>query len=51
MKMQLKAELVDVIRHRYATASKKDKPLILDKLVAVTGHHRKHAVGLMAEPI
>ncbi len=51
MEMQAKAELVGVIRERYVCASRKDKSRILDEFVAVTGHHRKHAVRLLSEPI
>lgn len=51
MEMQAKAELVGVIRERYLCASRKDKSRILDEFVAVTGHHRKHAVRLLSEPI
>ena len=51
MEMLAKSELVGIIRERYLGANKKDKTRILDELVAVTGHHRKHAVRLLSEPI
>lgn len=50
MEMLVNTELVGVIRERYVCANKKDKSRILDELVAVTGHHRKHAVMLLSEP-
>ena len=51
MEMLAKSELVGIIRERYLGANKKEKTQILDELVAVTGHHRKHAVRLLFEPI
>ena len=51
MEMLAKSELVGFIRERYLGANKKEKTQILDELVAVTGHHRKHAVRLLLEPI
>ena len=40
-----KRELLATIRDRYRASSKHDKTRILDEFVAVTGHHRKHAIG------
>ena len=51
MEMLAKSELIGIVRERYLGANKKDKTRILDELVAVTGHHRKHAVRLLSEPI
>lgn len=48
MEMQAKAELVNVLRERYRSARKKDKSKILDEFVAITGHHRKHALRMLA---
>jgi len=50
MEILAKSELVGIIRERYLGVNKKDKTRILDELVAVTGHHRKHAVRLLSEP-
>ena len=43
-----KQELLATIRGRYRESSKKDKSRILDEFVAVTGHHRKHGIRLLA---
>ena len=51
MEMLAKSELVGILRERYLGANKKEKTQILDELVAITGHHRKHAVRLLLEPI
>ncbi len=42
-----KQELLATIRDRYRASSKNDKIRILDEFVAVTGHHRKHAIRLL----
>ena len=42
-----KQELPATLRDRYWSSSKKDKSRILDEFVAVTGHHRKHAIRLL----
>ena len=42
-----KRELLATIRDRYRASSKNDKTRILDEFVAVTGHHRKHAIRLL----
>ena len=42
-----KRELLATIRDRYRASSKNDKTRILDEFVAVTGHHRKHAIPLL----
>lgn len=45
-----KRELVQVLRPRYRSGTKKEKAKILDELVAVTQFHRKHAIRLLADP-
>ena len=42
-----KQELLDTIRDRYRSSTKKDKSRILDEFIAVTGHHRKHGIRLL----
>ncbi len=42
-------ELLDTIRDRYRSSSKKDKTRILDEFIAVTGHHRKHGIRLLGQ--
>ncbi len=44
-----KRELLATIRDRYRTSSKKNKSLILDEFIAVTGHHRKHGIRLLGQ--
>ena len=46
-----KRELLATIRDRYRASSKNDKTRILDEFVAVTGHHRKHAIRRAARCI
>ena len=46
-----KQELVATIRDRYRQASKKDKGRILDEFTAITGHHRKHGIRLLSQPV
>ena len=46
-----KQELVATIRDRYQQASKKDKGRILDEFTAITGHHRKHGIRLLSQPV
>ena len=48
--MLAKLELVNLLRDRYRLARKKDKSKILDEFVATTGHHRKHALRMLAVP-
>ena len=43
-----KRELPTSIRDRYRGSSRKDKSKILDEFIAVTGHHRKHGIRLLA---
>ena len=43
-----KQELVATIRDRYRQSSKKDKGRILDEFTAITGHHRKYGIRLLA---
>ena len=47
MSKMAKRELLATIQDRYRTSSKNDKTRILDEFVAVTGHHRKHAIRLL----
>ena len=47
MSKMAKRELLATIRDRYRASSKNDKTRILDEFVAVTGHHRKHAIPLL----
>ena len=44
---ETKADLVEVLRYRYVSSSKKDKKRILDEFVAMSGYHRKHAIRLL----
>ena len=44
-----KRELLASIRDRYRESSRKDKSKILDESIAVTGHHRKHGIRLLAQ--
>jgi len=41
------AELVESWRPRYLRASRKEKTLILNEFVALTGYHRKSAIRLL----
>ncbi|MCY4416355.1 MAG: hypothetical protein OXE87_08620 [Chloroflexi bacterium] len=43
-----KQELLASIRDRCRESSRKDKSKILDEFIAVTGHHRKHCIRLLA---
>jgi hypothetical protein len=45
--MATKAELVAAIGRRYRAGSRAERTKILDEFVAVTGHHRKHAIRLL----
>jgi len=45
--MATRDELVAVTAARYARAGRRERGLILDELVAVTGFHRKHATRLL----
>ena len=45
-----KQELLATIRDRYRASPKKDKSRILDELIAVNGHHRKHDIRLRGKP-
>ena len=44
-----KRELLVTLRDRYRSSSKRDKSRILDELIAVTGHHRKHGIRLLGQ--
>ena len=47
MEMLTKTELIEAIRERYDGARKKDKTLILNEFIAITGHQRKYALRLL----
>ena len=47
--MATRDELVEVLSRRYSESGREEKTRILDELVAVTGFHRKHAMGLLRE--
>ena len=44
-----KRELLASVQDRYRESSRKDKSKILDEFIAVTGHHRKHGIRLLAQ--
>ena len=44
-----KQELPASIRDSYRGSFRKDKSKILDEFIAVTGHHRKHGIRLLAQ--
>ncbi len=44
-----KQDLLATIRGRYRELSRKEKSKILDEFIAVTGHHRKHGIRLLAQ--
>ena len=48
MSRMAKQELLASIRDRYRESSRKDKSKILDEFIAVTGHHHKHGIRLLA---
>ena len=48
-KQELLATIRDRYRHRHQESYKKEKGRILDELMAVTGHHRKHGIRLLAQ--
>jgi hypothetical protein len=43
-----KKELLQALKKRYKSSSKKDKTRILDEFTAITGFHRKHSVRLLS---
>ena len=45
----VKQELLATISERYRASSRKEKSRILDELITATGHHRKHAIRLLAQ--
>ena len=47
--MATRDELVAAVRRRYVGCRRAEKTQILDEFVAVTGHHRKHAMPLLRE--
>ncbi len=48
--MATRAELLGILRGRYASAPRPERGLILDEFVAVSGYHRKHAIRLLRQP-
>src|SRR5690349_10411985 len=50
LSMATRAELLEVVRERYGGARPPERRLILDEFVAVSGHHRKHAIRLLRQP-
>ena len=48
--MATRAELLEVVRERYASARPAERCLVLDEFVAVSGYHRKHAIRLLRQP-
>ena len=50
MSRMAKQKLLTNIRDRYRVSSRKGKTRILDEFIAVTGHHRKHGILLLAQP-
>jgi hypothetical protein len=47
MRQAARAELADVVRRRYLSASGKEKRRILDEFVATTGYHQKSAIRIL----
>ncbi len=45
--METRDEVLAVLAGRYEGASRQDRGRILDELVALTGHHRKHAARVL----
>ena len=45
---EARSELLEVLRSRYRNASRREKSLILDEVVALADCHRKYAIGLLA---
>ena len=50
LSMATRAELLGILRGRYASAPRPERGLILDEFVAVSGYHRKHAIRLLRQP-
>ena len=50
MELQAKLELVNLLKDRYRMARKKDTSKIFDEFVAITRHHRKLALRMLAVP-
>ena len=45
--MATRDEVLAVLAGRYGGANRQDRGRILDELVALTGHHRKHAARVL----
>ena len=48
--MATRAELLEIVRERYAGAGPAERRLILDEFTAISGYHRKHAIRLLRRP-
>ena len=47
--MTTRKELVEALRERYRSAAFSERIKILDEFVALTGHHRKHAIRVLRD--
>ena len=45
--MATRDEILTVLVGRYAEATRRDRGRILDEVVSITGHHRKHAARML----
>ncbi len=45
--MATRIELLQVLRCRYRSSTRREKGRILDEFVAISGYHRKHAIRLL----
>ena len=51
IQLTTRPELTAAIRQRYEAADRNNKKMILDELVKVTGHHRKHAIRVLTAQV
>ena len=47
--MAAKSEIAEAVIDRYRSGRRAEKKKILDEFVAVTGHHRKHAIRVLSQ--
>ena len=47
--MAAKSEIAEAVVERYRSGRRAEKKQILDEFVAVTGHHRKHAIRVLSQ--
>ena len=47
--MTARSELANAVVERYRTGRRANKTQILDEFVAITGHHRKHAIRVLSK--